>query len=157
MLLPIALATVLLFVTASTFAIIVAARTATHPPVHLPAPPPAVSPEGGVALQQPPATLSPTPDLAVYQIGAWVSDFSPPPGGTVHVYVRVSANDQPVPGIAVTLTVNAKRYGPVITDAYGLAIFTISYGGFGGRPVFVTASATIGGRVLSQMTTFVPG
>jgi hypothetical protein len=156
MLLPIALATTLLFVTASTFAIIVAARTATHPPLHLPVPP-NVSPQGGVALQQPSATLSPTPDPTVYQIGAWVSDFSPPPGGTVHVYVRVSANDQPVPDIAVTLTVNATRHAPATTDAYGLAIFTVSYGGFGGRPVFVTATATIGGRVLTQVTTFVPG
>ena len=153
--LPFALAVTLLFVTASALAIIVVARTVSHPPVRLQIPP-TVSPEDGVALQQSSATPSPTPDLNLYQMGAWASEFSPPAGGRVLIFVRVSVSDRPLPNVPVTIVVNASRFGPAKTDAYGLATFTVSYGDFADRPVFVTASATIGGQSLTQETSFVP-
>src|SRR5262249_4429710 len=63
-LLPFAIAVVLLFATASTFPIIVAARAATRPPISLPVPP-TVSPQEGVAFQQSHVTPSPTPGVTL--------------------------------------------------------------------------------------------
>jgi hypothetical protein len=104
---------------------------------------------------------APTPALPDYLIGAWVSD-SAPSGGSVQVFVRVSHNSDPVPGVPVRLLVNfsgsTSTFGPADTDAYGLATITVSYGGgySGYTPVFVTATAAVGGQTITAQTSFAP-
>lgn len=124
------------------------------------APTPTVSTySGGVVIQPDPENIAPTPEAAKYEIGAWMSSNSPT-GGTVKVYVRVTHNVAPLAHIPVTLAVSVPggtlRFGPTKTDAYGLARFTVRFGGISGTPVFVTARAKIGGVVYTADTVFVP-
>ena len=124
------------------------------------APTPTVSSySSGVVIQPDPENIAPTPEAPPYQIGAWVSSNAPS-GGTVKVFVRVSHNVGPVGKVPVTLTVQTpggtQRYGPTKTDAYGLATFTVHFGGVSGAPCFVTAFAKIGADTLTAETVFVP-
>lgn len=113
----------------------------------------------GIIVEQPAGAGTPTPPAVLYQIGAWVSD-STPSGGSVKVFVRVSSQTKPVPNVPVTISVDggggAYSLGPTRTDADGLAIFTVTAGGGRGQPVFVTASAVVGGQTLTHQTTFFP-
>ena len=113
----------------------------------------------GVVIQPGPETTSPTPEAPKYQIGAWMSNNAPA-GGTVKVFVRLSQDVAPIAQIPVTLAVQlpsgAVNYGPTNTDDYGLATFTVSFGGIAGTPIFVTASAKIGDQELTADTVFVP-
>lgn len=100
----------------------------------------------GIVIQPVTDAGTPTPTLPKYQIGAWPSDNAPS-GGSVEIFVRISESVAPVANIPVMLTVElpgaTQHYGPVMTDGYGLATFTVVYGGVGGVPVFVTATAMI--------------
>lgn len=113
----------------------------------------------GVVVQPGPELASPTPEAPKYQIGAWMSNNAPA-GGTVKVYVRLSQDVAPLPNIPVTLAIQTPggvlSYGPTNTDTYGLATFTVNFGGIAGTPVFVTASAKIGDQELTADTVFVP-
>jgi hypothetical protein len=113
----------------------------------------------GVVVQPGPETNSPTPAAPKYQIGAWMSNNAPS-GGTVKVFVRLSQDVAPIAQIPVTLVVQLPggpvNYGPTNTDDYGLATFTVSFGGIAGTPIFVTASAKIGDQELTADTVFVP-
>ena len=124
-----------------------------------PAQPTAGSFSGGLVIQSGPETIAPTPEAAKYQIGAWMSNNAPP-GGSVTVFVRLTEDIKPLAHVPVTLVAQvpggALRYGPTKTDAYGLAKFTVRYGGLSGTPVFVTASAKVGSQTLTADTVFVP-
>jgi hypothetical protein len=112
-----------------------------------------------VVIQMPEQT-TPTPTDAPVDIGAWVSNPTPGTSGSVQVFVRVTAGLQPVAHVPVTIDVQSGGsggvLGPVSTNAYGLATFTLNYSSPPQQPVFITASATVDGRSYSFDTSFVP-
>jgi hypothetical protein len=124
-----------------------------------PAQPTAGSFSGGLVIQSGPETIAPTPEAPKYQIGAWMSNNAPS-GGSVTVFVRLTEDIKPLAHVPVSLVAQVPggslRYGPTKTDAYGLAKFTVRYGGLSGSPVFVTASAKVGSQTLTADTVFVP-
>lgn len=103
---------------------------------------------------------APTPTATIYTVGVWTSDAQPA-GGAVTAYVRVSQNGQAVPKTRVYIQVSVGasgggyRMGPYTTDAYGMATIPLHFGAGGGKPVFLTAYATIGGQTYSGDYTFV--
>jgi len=114
----------------------------------------------GVVVQPGSEGIAPTPVAPKYQIGAWMSNNAPG-GGSVKVFVRLTEDVAPIPQIPVTLSVqmpggSVVKLGPTNTDGYGLATFTVKFGGTRGVPIFVTASATVGDENLSADTVFVP-
>ena len=114
----------------------------------------------GVVVQPGSEGITPTPEAPKYQIGAWMSNNAPG-GGSVKVFVRLTEDVAPIPQIPVTLSVqmpggSVVQLGPTNTDGYGLAIFTVNFGGAGGAPIFVTASAKVGTEALTAQTVFVP-
>lgn len=113
----------------------------------------------GVVIQPGSETVEPTPEAPTYQIGAWVSNNAPS-GGTVKVFVRVTQSVAAVANMPVVLVVQlpggVARLGPTKTDAYGLAVFTVNFGGVRGSPVFVTATVKIDKQVYEANTVFVP-
>ena len=127
----------------------------------IPAPAPTVgSYSNGVVVQPGSEGIAPTPEAPKYQIGAWMSNNAPG-GGSVKVFVRLTEDVAPIPQIPVTLSVqmpggSVVRLGPTNTDGYGLAIFTVTFGGARGAPIFVTASAKVGTEDLTAETVFVP-
>jgi hypothetical protein len=122
---------------------------------------------------------SATPTLPTYILGVWVSSMSPAASGEEQVYVRVTENtstdvNEPVPNVKVQVTcpygvarsnTPPKRGGrgdstpsnTAVTDANGLAIFTLFYGAGPGGAVYVFASATINGQQIGTNTDFVAG
>ncbi len=118
------------------------------------------TPANSILIQQPPISASPTPLQQPYDIGAWLSSLSPG-GGSVTAFVRVSHLTAPVANVPVTLTVQGASIqggSPRPTDADGVATFTVVFGGAStDQPIFVFASATVQGNVLSAQTTFFPG
>ncbi len=127
----------------------------------IPAPVPTVSSySNGVVVQPGSESIAPTPEAPKYQIGAWMSNNAPG-GGSVKVFVRLSEDVAPIPQVPVTLSVqmpggSVVQLGPTNTDGYGLATFTVNFGGSRGTPIFVTASATVGAENLQAETVFVP-
>ena len=114
----------------------------------------------GVVIQPGSESITPTPEAPKYQIGAWMSNNAPG-GGSVKVFVRLTEDVAPIPQIPVTLSVqmpggSVVQLGPTNTDGYGLATFTVNFGGARGAPFFVTASATVGTEALTAETVFVP-
>jgi hypothetical protein len=114
----------------------------------------------GVVIQPDTGSTTPTPIMAQYQIGAWLSNNAPS-GGSVKVFVRLTEDVAPVAKIPVTLAVQMPggtvQLGPTNTDDYGLATFTVTYGGLSGTPVFVTATAKIDDtHEITADTVFVP-
>jgi len=114
----------------------------------------------GVVVQPGSEGITPTPEAPKYQIGAWMSNNAPG-GGSVKVFVRLTEDVAPIPQIPVTLSVqmpggSVVQLGPTNTDGYGLATFTVNFGGARGAPFFVTASATVGTEALTAETVFVP-
>jgi hypothetical protein len=115
---------------------------------------------GGVVIQPGEGSTTPSPTLPKYQIGAWLSNNAPS-GGSVKVFVRLTQDVAPLPNIPVTLAVQMPggtvQLGPTNTDDYGLATFTVTYGGLSGSPVFVTATAKItNDQEITADTVFVP-
>lgn len=114
---------------------------------------------GGLVIQPAEETAAPTPVAPKYQIGVWMSNNAPS-GGTVKVFVRVSEDIGPIAHVPVKLVIQTPggtlHYGPSKTDAYGLATFTVRFGGVRGSPCFVTASATLDNKELTADTVFVP-
>jgi hypothetical protein len=151
----------LFIIVASTFAIVVATKAATLSP-SAPASARVTPPlSGGIVLQQSPSGGTPTAAPSDYLIGVWISDASPPTSGSVQIFVRVTHASQAEAGIPVSISValpgGAQTYGSIKTDGYGLATFTAIYRGTtAARPVFITATATVGGKKLTQQTYFVP-
>lgn len=130
---------------------------------------PAASPTTGALVLQPgvptPATQSTLPPEVPYVVGAWASNNAPPSSGTVKIYVRVTDHSgfAPVPGAIVTLKVmftcstgsHIAAFGPVTTDAYGLATIPVTYGGLPvGDPVCVTATVKVQQQTYTATTTF---
>lgn len=114
----------------------------------------------GVVVQPGSEGITPTPEAPKYQIGAWMSNNAPG-GGSVKVFVRLTEDVAPIPQIPVTLSVqmpggSVVQLGPTNTDGYGLATFTVNFGGARGAPIFVTASAKVGTEALTAQTVFVP-
>lgn len=105
------------------------------------------SPQEAVGIFPPNAVGSPTPAAPDFEIGAWVTTSTPPTSGAEQVFVRVTHAGSPVANASVTLDVDisgaTSRYGPLPTDSYGIALFTVVYSGApSGRPIYVTATAT---------------
>ncbi len=118
-------------------------------------------PDSSSIVQQVSTSSTPTPVAPAYQIGVWVSEYSPPASGSIDVFVRVTHDvapegNQPV-YLVVTLPSGSARLGPTMTDSYGVATFHVSYGYVPPeQPVFVVATTTIQGQILSANTVFVP-
>ncbi|MEO7001964.1 MAG: hypothetical protein ABI068_09065 [Ktedonobacterales bacterium] len=122
---------------------------------------------GNVVIAPPPNFTSgtPTPTLPVDEIGAWTSNELPTGGAQETLYARVTHNvgvsGTPAVGISVTFDVQypggaSHVYGPVKTNAYGIAQVNITYTVVSGQPIFVTAVATISkGHIITAQTTFV--
>ncbi len=152
----------LLFVlVASTFAVVVATKAATLSPSALITAGATPSLSGGIVLQQSPSGGTPTAPTSDYLIGVWTSNASPPTSGSVQVFVRLTHTSQAVSGIPVSISValpgGAQSFGPIKTDSYGLATFTLVYAGTTtARPIYITATATVDGQKLTQQTYFVP-
>lgn len=156
---PLVGALLVALIVAGTFAITIAthAAGAAQNNLHLLDIQSASVPPGNMLRPVPPAATA-TPAAPQYLIGAWASGSMS--GGSVKVFVRVSHGDAPVAHVPVTLSVNFPGYttsfGPAKTDADGVATITVTYGGLPpDRPVFVTASATIGRQTVTAETTFV--
>lgn len=135
------------------------ARKATKQLNVAPSTPTVSSYSGGLVIQPGSEASAPTPEVPLYQIGAWMSSNSPS-GGSVKVFVRITHDVAPVPHVPVSLAVQLPggtvKLGPTKTDAYGLATFTVQFGGLAGTPCFVTATATIDHQVYTADTVFVP-
>ncbi|HLZ21364.1 MAG TPA: hypothetical protein VKQ30_04500 [Ktedonobacterales bacterium] len=160
--LPVVAAILIALLVVGAFAVVIASHAASGAANQLHSASSVSSPtasSGGLILQQRPAG-APTPAAPAYTIGTWATSYAPASGGVVQVYVRVSKDADPVKGIAVTLTVSfsggGSTYGPVRTDAYGLASFQVSVSAGPGQPEFVTASITVGGSSYTADTIFVP-
>jgi hypothetical protein len=146
---------------ASAFAIVIASKAESQVSNRTPTVQATAPLSGGIILQQSPAAGTPTPQAAHILMGVWVSNPSPPTSGAVQVFVRLTRDTHPLAGVPVGIVVNfpdaASRYGPVKTDGYGLATFTVHYGGAPSeQPVYVTADAKVDGQAISQQTLFVP-
>jgi len=114
----------------------------------------------GVVVQPGAEGIAPTPEAPKYLIGAWMSNNAPG-GGSVKVFVRLTEDVAPIPQVPVTLAVqmpggSVVQLGTTNTDGYGLATFTVNFGGIRGAPIFVTASAKVGDENLAAETVFVP-
>jgi hypothetical protein len=151
----------LLVTLAGTFAVVVAAKAASRSLVSMVELPARSSTSGAIVLQQstPPSTTGTTQNG--YLVGMWTSNSSPPDSGTVQVYVRLTRASLPVSNVAVTIVVGFRgdplTYGPVHTDSYGLATFTITYvDATLGTPISVSGRAFVDGKQLTQQTSFVP-
>lgn len=160
-LVPAVVAGLVLVGIASTFAIVIASRASSQVSNRPPTVQATAPLSTGIVLQQTPAAGTPTPQAAQNLMGVWVSNPSPPTSGSVQVFVRLTHDTHPLAGVPVSIVVNfpgtASNYGPVMTDGYGLAKFTVRYGGTPAeQPVYVTANAKVDGQAISQQTLFVP-
>jgi hypothetical protein len=118
--------------------------------------------KGDYVLAPPGAVGSPTPAAVGNSIGVWVDTSTPNPSGSVNAYARVTSDGAPLTGIAVMLDADysgaTSTYGPVTTDSYGVAAFTLNFSGLPAyRPVYLTATTKLAdGSELSGQTFFVP-
>ena len=158
-----ALVSLVLMLSVATLGAAVAASYLHHATDHLTIPaqvPTTSSYSNGVVVQPGAEGIAPTPEAPKYLIGAWMSNNAPG-GGSVKVFVRLTEDVAPIPQVPVTLAVqmpggSVVQLGPTNTDGYGLATFTVNFGGIRGAPIFVTASATVGDENLTAETVFVP-
>jgi hypothetical protein len=118
--------------------------------------------QNGYVIAPPAAAGSPTPAAVGGSVGVWVDTSTPGTSATVNAYARVTKDGQPAPGIAVKLDVDysgaTTTYGPVTTDSYGIAAFTLSFSGVPAfRPIYLTATTKFAdGTELTGQTFFVP-
>lgn len=117
------------------------------------------------------ATATPTPNPAItihvnngnftpppapaYTLGMWTSDNSPPVGGSVIVYARISQQGLPVPNIPVSISV----YGHSLsakTNADGIATITVNASSGSNQPVLIDGAATVNGLNMTAQTFFTP-
>ncbi len=160
--LPRVLVAVVLIAIASTFAVAVATKAAAISPSVLATAQSTPAVSGGIVLQQSPVKATASAQAADVLMGVWTSSASPSTGGSVQVFVRLTkAAEAVATGVPVSITVTfpgaSHSYGPVKTDSYGLATFTVSYAGAPrAEPVYVTGHATVSGQKIEQQTYFVP-
>jgi hypothetical protein len=118
--------------------------------------------QNGYVIAPPAAAGSPTPVAVGGSVGVWVDTSTPGTSATVNAYARVTKDGQPVTGIAVKLDADysgaTTTYGPVTTDSYGIAAFTLSFSGVPAfRPIYLTATTKLAnGTELTGQTFFVP-
>jgi len=116
----------------------------------------------GYVIAPPAAAGSPTPVAAGSSVGVWVDSSTPGTSATMNAYARVTRDGQAVSGIAVKLDADysgaTTTYGPVTTDSYGIATFTLSFSGVPAyRPIYLTATTKLAdGTELTGQTFFVP-
>jgi hypothetical protein len=116
----------------------------------------------GYVIAPPAAAGSPTPVVVGSSVGVWVDSSTPGTSATMNAYARVTKDGQPVSGIAVKLDADysgaTTTYGPVTTDSYGIATFTLSFSGVPAyRPIYLTATTRFtDGTELTGETFFVP-
>jgi hypothetical protein len=105
---------------------------------------------------------SPTPAEAAGSIGVWVDTSTPGTSASVHAYARVTRNGEAVAAIPVKLDAeisgSTATYGPVTTDSYGIAAFTLNLSGVPAfRPIYLTATTKLAdGTEITGQTFFVP-
>lgn len=159
---PVVAALLVMLVISGAFAITLATHAASvaQTQVRLPA---IAAPSAAAEniLRPLPANSTATPTAPQYLIGVWTSSASLPAAGSVKVFVRITKGVAPVAHVRVSLWVDfpsySKGFGPSVTDADGVAIITITYGGLPPNyPVYVTANATISGQKVSTQSVFVP-
>jgi hypothetical protein len=118
--------------------------------------------QDGYVIAPPGVAGSPTPSVVGSSIGVWVDSSTPGTSATVHAYVRVTRDGAPVTAIEVKLDADysgaTTTYGPVTTDGYGIAAFTLSFSGVPAyRPIYLTATTKLtDGTELTGQTFFVP-
>jgi hypothetical protein len=118
--------------------------------------------QNGYVIAPPAAAGSPTPVAVGGSVGVWVDTSTPGTSATVNAYARVTKDGQPVSGITVKLDADysgaTTTYGPVTTDSYGIAAFTLSFSGVPAfRPIYLTATTKLAdGTELTAQTFFVP-
>ncbi|MFI5271766.1 MAG: hypothetical protein ACHQ4H_01880 [Ktedonobacterales bacterium] len=113
-----------------------------------------------------PGNLTPTPAFPAFTIGAWPSDYSPGPTGTITIMVSCRIQDptmataaKPAAGQTVTISVGApvNQLNNVTTDASGLATWTLTINDTqAGTPVVVDVSTNFHGQTYSNSTFFTP-
>jgi hypothetical protein len=105
---------------------------------------------------------SPTPAEVASSVGVWVDTSVPPTTGAEHVFARVTRNGEAIASVPVQLDAefpsSTATFGPVMTDSYGVAAFTLSFSGLPSfRPVYLTATAKLpDGSTVTGQTFFVP-
>lgn len=116
--------------------------------------------ESGVVVRAGTAPSTPTPAQPAYELGVWPSNSSPASTGEVTVYARLTGlgRGTGVGKVPITLRVTfpsgVRVYGPVRTNAYGLAAFTVTFHNLPpGRLVFVVAFAPAGFETTYTATT----
>ncbi len=92
------------------------------------------------------------PPAPTYSIGMWPSNFTPAPGESSSIFVKVTQQTTPLANVAVTITYNG-HYQTAATNNDGIASFTIS-SSVPLVPVNIYGSATINGQNLTA-TTFI--
>jgi hypothetical protein len=123
-------------------------------------------------IQTPTGARTPTPGPLTYTVGAWPSDSTPPPHGTVTIFVSVRNSGVPVQGAAVTvaafypgsLAVRAHSVlaGPRSTNRQGYAAVGMPVGsapsqvGKTQQTVQVTVTVTDQGKFYQATTNFTP-
>lgn len=114
---------------------------------------------GGFVVSAPTGDQNATPTSPAYVIGTWVSN-DVPSGGQITLFAKVTHNTGPVKGAKVVFTVQYPNgdanYGPVKTDAAGLAQVKIAYGAGRGQVVFVIATTHANGQDITADTSFTP-
>jgi hypothetical protein len=122
------------------------------------------NPTSAVIVQAPQPTPpgSSTATTSPYQVGVWVSNYAPGTSGAIQIFTRVSENPAPVANAQVTLVLQygqtSSTFGPAITDADGVAVFNVTYGGATpGQPIFATVTAKVGTQSATGATTFLAG
>ena len=120
---------------------------------------PTAASQSGPILLHIPGQASPTPVVPAYLVGVWPSTYSPHVGGNINVYARITAQGSPAAHVPVMLSVQyssgSATFGPVVTDADGLAIFRIPVFGAVGQPIVLTASVQAGKTSFTGLTTIV--
>jgi len=115
--------------------------------------------KGGFVVSAPSGDQNATPTSPAFIIGTWASNDTPS-GGQVTLFARVTHNYGPVKGAQVIFTVQYPNgdatYGPVKTDAAGLAQEKITYGAGQGQVVFVIATTHADGQDITADTSFTP-
>jgi hypothetical protein len=118
--------------------------------------------QDGYVIAPPGVVGSPTPAAAGSSVGVWVDTSTPGTSATVNAYARVTKDGAPVSGITVKLDADysgaTTTYGPVTTDSYGVAAFSLSFSGVPAfRPIYLTATTKLAdGTEVTGQTFFVP-
>lgn len=95
------------------------------------------------------------PPMPQFTFGMWVSNNTPPLGGPVTIYAKVSQFSKPLPGIGITVSVYGRNITGT-TNQDGIAAFTLNTGGKAQVPITAYGSVHLGDADYSATTFFTP-